>query len=80
MIKGVPVDNLPVDVQGTSFKNIPAELHILSEGDHGFDWELAMTMLLHGQTAWKLWLNLVEQAKIINLQSDNQDHLNSIVH
>ena len=61
--KGVPVDNSLLMYKALHSKNIPAELHILSEGDHGFGLGIGNDHVASWTNSLKLWLNWLNNQK-----------------
>ncbi|MEI6049713.1 MAG: alpha/beta hydrolase [Bacteroidota bacterium] len=55
--KGVPVENTLLMYKALRAKNISAELHILSEGDHGFGLAVGNDHIASWTNDLKLWLN-----------------------
>jgi len=54
---GVPVENTLLMYKALRKKKIPAELHILSEGEHGFGLALNNEHVASWSNSLKLWLN-----------------------
>jgi acetyl esterase/lipase len=54
--KGVPVENTLLMYKALRAKNIPAELHILSEGEHGFGLGISNDHIASWTNSLKLWL------------------------
>ena len=54
--KGVPVENTLLMYRAMREKKIPAELHILSEGDHGFGLAVKNDHVASWTASLKLWL------------------------
>jgi acetyl esterase/lipase len=54
--KGVPVENTLLMYKALRAKNIPAELHILSEGEHGFGLGIGNDHIASWTKSLKLWL------------------------
>jgi acetyl esterase/lipase len=55
--KGVPVENSLLMYKALHEKNIPAELHILSEGEHGFGLGIGNDHVASWTNSMKLWLD-----------------------
>ncbi|MCX6253908.1 MAG: alpha/beta hydrolase [Bacteroidia bacterium] len=55
--KGVPVENTLLMYKALRARNIPAELHILSEGEHGFGLGISNDHIASWTNSLKLWLN-----------------------
>ena len=60
---GVPVENTLLMYQAMRKKKIPAELHILSEGGHGFGLGLKSEHIASWTNNLKLWLNWLNNKK-----------------
>ncbi len=54
---GVPVENTLLMYRALRANNIPAELHILSEGEHGFGLGIGNDHIASWTNSLKLWLN-----------------------
>ncbi|HUX57008.1 MAG TPA: alpha/beta hydrolase [Bacteroidales bacterium] len=54
--KGVPVENTLLMYKALRANNIPAELHILSEGEHGFGLGIGNDHIASWTSSLKLWL------------------------
>jgi len=61
--KGVPVENSLLMYRALREKKIPAELHILSEGDHGFGLEVKNNHVNSWTNSLKLWLEWINEGK-----------------
>jgi acetyl esterase/lipase len=59
--KGVPVENTLLMYKALREKNIPAELHILSEGDHGFGLGVNNDHVGSWTNNLKLWLKWLDK-------------------
>ena len=60
---GVPVENTLIMYEALRKKKIPAELHILSEGGHGFGLGLNNAHVASWTGNLKLWLNWLNLKK-----------------
>lgn len=60
---GVPAENSILMYEALRKKKIPAELHILSEGEHGFGLGLMSDHVASWTYSLKLWLNWLNQKK-----------------
>jgi acetyl esterase/lipase len=60
---GVPVENSLLMYKALRAKNISAELHILSEGEHGFGLGLGNEHVASWTSNLRLWLNTINAAK-----------------
>ena len=60
---GVPVENTLLLYEALRKKKIPAELHILSEGEHGFGLALNNNHVASWTNNLKLWLNSLQKKK-----------------
>jgi len=58
--KGVPVENSLLLYKALRSKHIPAELHILSEGDHGFGLAVGNDHVASWTVSLKLWLKWLD--------------------
>lgn len=61
--KGVPVDHSLLMYKALHSKNIPAELHILSEGEHGFGLGIGNDHVASWTNSLRLWLNWLNNQK-----------------
>lgn len=59
----VPVENSLLMYQAMRKKKIPAELHILAEGGHGFGLDLKNEHVTSWTNSLKLWLNMLNLTK-----------------
>jgi acetyl esterase/lipase len=59
--KGVPVENTLLMYKALREKSIPAELHILSEGEHGFGLGIGNEHVASWTNSLRLWLNWLNQ-------------------
>jgi dipeptidyl aminopeptidase/acylaminoacyl peptidase len=57
----VPVENTLLMYRALRDHNVPAELHILSEGDHGFGLATGNSHLASWATSLQLWLALLNK-------------------
>jgi acetyl esterase/lipase len=62
--KGVPVENTLLIYKALREKNIPAELHILSEGDHGFGLGTGNEHVASWANNLKLWLRWLNTSNL----------------
>lgn len=62
--KGVPVENTLLMYKALRAKNIPAELHILSEGDHGFGLGTGNDHVASWTNSLKLWLRWLNKENV----------------
>ena len=60
---GVPVENTLLMYKALRAKKIPAELHILSEGEHGFGLGIGNEHVGSWTNSLKLWLNWLNKKK-----------------
>jgi acetyl esterase/lipase len=60
---GVPVENSLLMYKALRAKKIPAELHILSEGEHGFGLALSNQHVASWTNSLTLWLKSINQKK-----------------
>lgn len=60
---GVPVENTLLMYKALRAKKIPAELHILSEGEHGFGLGIGNDHIASWTNNLKLWLNWLNKQK-----------------
>jgi acetyl esterase/lipase len=60
---GVPVENTLLMYKALRAKKIPAELHILSEGEHGFGLGTGNDHIASWTNSLKLWLNWLNRKK-----------------
>jgi acetyl esterase/lipase len=59
--KGVPVENTLLMYTALRANNIPAELHILSEGDHGFGLGIGNDHVASWTNSLRLWLKWLDK-------------------
>ncbi len=64
---GVPAENSILMYEALRKKKIPAELHILSEGKHGFGLGLSNNHVASWTNNLQLWLNWLNHRKDLNL-------------
>jgi acetyl esterase/lipase len=62
--KGVPVENTLLMYKALRAKNISAELHILSEGDHGFGLGTGNDHIASWTNSLKLWLKWLNKENV----------------
>jgi dipeptidyl aminopeptidase/acylaminoacyl peptidase len=60
---GVPVENTLLMYKALRANKIPAELHILSEGEHGFGLGTGNDHINSWTNSLKLWLNWLNEKK-----------------
>jgi len=60
---GVPAENSILMYEALRKKKIPAELHILDEGEHGFGLGLVNKHVASWTSCLHLWLNWLNQKK-----------------
>jgi acetyl esterase/lipase len=60
---GVPVENTLLMYRALRAKKIPAELHIISEGEHGFGLGGKNEHVASWSNSLKLWLNWLDKPK-----------------
>lgn len=61
--KGVPVENSLLMYNALREKKIPAEIHVLTEGDHGFGLGTGNNHISSWTTSLKLWLEWLNKRK-----------------